>query len=131
MPFIVHPEGWRLYFKKTWRSNFFLKSDTAYYGAIHKTKVLYGVVNSLLILLSLKLKRYKNFLEFSNFKIFAANESIFIIVKVSLFLKILFDELELSQHRARMIPKSFYQPRWYRRSWKGSKKKKDLIRISA
>lgn len=109
MPLIVHPEGWRLYYKKAWRSNFFIKFDPAYYSVFHKTKAFYEIINLILSKLSFQLNKKRDLLEFNNFKIYTASNSLFIIINISFLLKNFLKEITVFSHRADMFPESYYK----------------------
>lgn len=118
MSYLVHPLGWRLYFSKYWKINFF-SSKRAFLILFFKTKLIFEIVLSILNKYYL-LNQKRDILRFSTFKIFLNSSFLFVLIQYKLYWKNIFFEFDFLNYK-----KNLYLRRNYFISFK--KKKNYLI----
>ncbi len=115
MSYLVHPLGWRLYFSKYWKINFF-SSKKAFLLLFYKTKLIFEIVLSILNKYYFSDQK-RDILRFSTFKIFLNSSFLYILINYKLYWKNIFFEFDFLNFK-----KSTYLRRRYFISLKKKKK---------
>lgn len=106
MAYLVHPHGWRLYFSKYWKANFF-SSKEAFLILFFKSKLLFDVILS-------NLNNYyfvsfrKNIFKFSSFKLLLNFSFLYVLIKYKLYWKNIYYEFSYMEFKKLFYLKKFY-----------------------
>lgn len=105
MACLVNPIGWRLYFKRYWKTNYY--TTDKYFSVFSlKTKALWEVLNSILNNFNFLINN-KNFLTFNNFNIIFFKKTVFLIVKFKIYWSTFFREFSILHHKFRKETRAF------------------------
>lgn len=106
MSYLVHPTGWRLYYKLFWKINFYLKEDSYNFHVSNKLVVYYKVLENILNSLDLVLNKRKNLLKLSDFHLLVNKNEFLVLIKVKIYWKSLLSEITLAQNKFARPPQS-------------------------